>query len=122
MFEAARGWQAAWDRAGPVGLLEWVLSKDDTRARLLSRTDGERRLTNWLHLAELLQQNWQKGRPGPGALAVYLGTLRKDSRSRRELTDDDALMTKLFVSMRRKDAVSGKKVMISPRGMYSRTM
>ena len=91
-LEAARGWQAAWDRAGPVGLLEWVLSKDDTRARLLSRTDGERRLTNWLHLAELLQQNWQKGRPGPGALAVYLGTLRKDSRSRRELTDDDALI------------------------------
>jgi len=91
-LEAAREWQAAWDRAGPVGLLEWILGQDDARARMLSRPDGERRLTNWLHLAELLQQTWQKGRPGPGALAVYLGTLRNDSRSRRALTDDDALI------------------------------
>jgi exodeoxyribonuclease V beta subunit len=51
------GWQ------GPLRLLETILnhpvSGETPRRRLLLQTnDGERKITNWLHLAELLQQTW----------------------------------------------------------------
>ncbi|MFP6641621.1 MAG: UvrD-helicase domain-containing protein, partial [Myxococcota bacterium] len=91
-LERARDWQVAWNRGGPIGLLDRVLSRGNVRAQMLARPDGERRLTNWLHLGELLQQVWQRGRVGPSALHAWLGHLRRNLRSRRAQSDDDALI------------------------------
>ncbi|MAI80985.1 MAG: exodeoxyribonuclease V subunit beta [Deltaproteobacteria bacterium] len=91
-LEAAQDWWAAWNRSGPIGLLEWILRKEEGRSVLLARPDGERRLTNWLHLGELLQQVWQRGRPGARGLSTWLRNLRQNQQSRRELTDEDALI------------------------------
>jgi len=44
-----------WQHAGVLAMLHSLLHRFDLPARLLSRTGGERALTNVLHLAELLQ-------------------------------------------------------------------
>ncbi|WP_448100724.1 exodeoxyribonuclease V subunit beta [Luteibacter jiangsuensis] len=44
-----------WQHAGVLAMLHSLLHRFDLPARLLSRTGGERTLTNVLHLAELLQ-------------------------------------------------------------------
>ena len=80
-LEAAQDWWAAWHRAGPIGLLEWILRKEEGRSVLLARPDGERRLTNWLHLGELLQKAWQRGRPGARGLSTWLRNLRQNQQS-----------------------------------------
>ena len=49
------------------------------RARLLARPDGERRLTNLLHLAELLHEA-AAAHPAPEALLRWLQTQRSDAR------------------------------------------
>jgi exodeoxyribonuclease V beta subunit len=44
-----------WQHAGVLAMLHSLLHRFDLPARMLSRTGGERALTNVLHLAELLQ-------------------------------------------------------------------
>ncbi|AIF48882.1 exodeoxyribonuclease V subunit beta [Dyella japonica] len=46
---------ATWQRHGVLAMLHDLLHAFDLPARLLARPDGERALTNLLHLAELLQ-------------------------------------------------------------------
>ncbi len=45
-----------WRRRGVLPMLHQLMHEFDLPARLLARADGERTLTNVLHLAELLQQ------------------------------------------------------------------
>jgi len=47
-------WQQLWQRHGPQAMLAEAIARN--AARLLSLPDGERRLTNLLQLAELLQE------------------------------------------------------------------
>ncbi|KAA6187062.1 exodeoxyribonuclease V subunit beta [Thiohalocapsa marina] len=46
-----------WQRRGVLAMLHRLLHEQDLPARLLARHDGERSLTNLLHLAEWLQQS-----------------------------------------------------------------
>jgi len=48
---------ATWQRHGVLAMLHDLLHAFNLPARLLSRVDGERSLTNLLHLAELLQHS-----------------------------------------------------------------
>ncbi|WP_315125159.1 exodeoxyribonuclease V subunit beta [Comamonas antarctica] len=50
-----RGLQAVWQSQGVLAMLRQTLHQFDLPARWLMETGGERRLTNYLHLAELLQ-------------------------------------------------------------------
>jgi exodeoxyribonuclease V beta subunit len=45
-----------WQRSGFMPMFRTLLSRDSVRQRLLSFADGERRLTNVLHLAEILHR------------------------------------------------------------------
>ncbi|MEN9677209.1 MAG: helicase/exodeoxyribonuclease beta subunit [Verrucomicrobiota bacterium] len=69
-------WRDRWLRHGVLPMLETVLRSQDTRARLLSTADGERRLTNYLHLGELLQQTSTAERLAPRSLASWLAEHR----------------------------------------------
>ncbi|MFZ2989256.1 exodeoxyribonuclease V subunit beta [Ideonella sp.] len=53
--EQFRGWHEVWQRQGVLTLLRQMLHELSLPARWLAEADGERRLTNLLHLAELLQ-------------------------------------------------------------------
>jgi exodeoxyribonuclease V beta subunit len=53
--ERFRGYRKIWRYQGVLPMLRRLLADFAVPARLLQTADGERRLTNWLHLAELLQ-------------------------------------------------------------------
>jgi len=62
-LEAFYHWQQLWQQHGFMRMLRHWLASRDVRKRLLSYVDGERRLTNLLHLSELIHRetrhNWQ---------------------------------------------------------------
>ncbi|MFP5419847.1 MAG: 3'-5' exonuclease, partial [Gammaproteobacteria bacterium] len=51
-----RGYRQCWQRQGVLPMLRQLLQDFELPQRLLERSDGERVLTNLLHLSELLQQ------------------------------------------------------------------
>lgn len=61
-----------WHRHGVLAMLRLFLERYDLSARLLNSVDGERRLTNLLHLAELLQRD-SRQLDGEQALVRHLG-------------------------------------------------
>lgn len=73
------GWREAWLRHGFGVMLRRWMRDEAVAARLLLRDDGERRLTNLMHLAELLQQD--VGTASPEALLRALGSARAEGRS-----------------------------------------
>ncbi|MDZ7750417.1 MAG: exodeoxyribonuclease V subunit beta [Gammaproteobacteria bacterium] len=56
-IERFMGYQQQWQRQGVLPMLRTFLMDFDVPGRLLQRPDGERRLTDILHIAELLQQD-----------------------------------------------------------------
>ncbi|OQA32037.1 MAG: RecBCD enzyme subunit RecB [Betaproteobacteria bacterium ADurb.Bin341] len=66
-----------WRQRGIAFMLRQWLFGEGVVARLLARPDGERRLTNWLHLAELLQQQAALN-PAPDALVRWLAAQRSE--------------------------------------------
>ncbi len=76
MVERFHGWQHTWQRQGVLAMLHQVLHDQAIPHRLLhamdgGTQDGERRLTNVLHLGELLQTA-SRGLQGELALVRYL--------------------------------------------------
>ncbi len=74
--EQMRALHGVWRDQGVLAMLRRTLHLLDLPARWLSQPDGERRLTNFLHLAELLQ-NASAGLEGEQALVRWL-TMRID--------------------------------------------
>jgi len=69
-LDAFARWRELWLARGFGVMLRQWMSDAGVAARLLARADGERRLTNLMHLAELLQQD-----AGSAAPEVLLRTL-----------------------------------------------
>ena len=70
-LERFMGYLAAWQSRGIGFALRRLLSELDVYARMLARTDGERRLTNLTHMAELLDAASQT-HASPQALMRWL--------------------------------------------------
>jgi exodeoxyribonuclease V beta subunit len=70
----------AWLTRGIAAMLRRWRVRERVAERLLARPDGERRLTNLLHLADLLQQA-AVDHAGPEALHRWLQARRKESRA-----------------------------------------
>jgi exodeoxyribonuclease V beta subunit len=64
-----------------------LLRETSVPDRLLSRHGGERRLTNVLHLAELLERAAAERQLGPAALLEWLGEQQRDDSNRGEHTE-----------------------------------
>jgi exodeoxyribonuclease V beta subunit len=55
IVERFKGYHETWKNRGFIVMFRYLLGREGVRARLLSHGDGERRLTNLLHLSEVLQ-------------------------------------------------------------------
>ncbi|MBC9073080.1 exodeoxyribonuclease V subunit beta [Thauera sp. CAU 1555] len=77
VLERFARWRELWLARGFGVMLRRWMADEGVAARLLVRPDGERRLTNLMHLAELLQQD--AGAAAPEALLRLLATRRAES-------------------------------------------
>jgi exodeoxyribonuclease V beta subunit len=84
-FERFNDWHEDWLRRGFAFMLWRWMADSQVAARLLALEDGERRLTNLLHLGELLQR--EVGRDSPAGVLKTLARLRAESGG-----GDDALL------------------------------
>ncbi|MEW6673566.1 MAG: exodeoxyribonuclease V subunit beta [Thermodesulfobacteriota bacterium] len=80
-WERMREYYHQWERHGFMRMIRQLLAKEKIRTRLLSFSDGERRLTNVLHLAELLQQESMAKNKRMTALVQWLAEQRIDAGS-----------------------------------------
>lgn len=67
-----QGHHARWMREGFGAMFQRLLADEGTLERLLARTDGERRVTNLRHLADLLGSAEASRRMSPAGLAAWL--------------------------------------------------
>jgi exodeoxyribonuclease V beta subunit len=72
-------WREAWSQRGIGVLVRVLMSEVRVAARFLARPDGERRLTNLLHLAECLQQAAEE-HSAPEPLLRWFQARRQDGR------------------------------------------
>lgn len=73
-----------WRESGFIQMLRTFILEEQVRERLLGFPDGERRLTNLLHLAELLHRLCEESRLGMGGLVKRLGEQIRDRNAGRE--------------------------------------
>jgi exodeoxyribonuclease V beta subunit len=91
--EQLHQWQHQWARHGVAATMHAFADATHMPQRMLQRPDGERRLTNWLHLLELLTQAAGEHRT-PVALLRWLdlsivATTKQDEHQLRLETDRD---------------------------------
>ncbi len=76
-----------WREQGPLRMWRQLAAESGFQQRCLAHSDGERRLTNWLHLVELLQRRYSQARLGPAALLLWLiGCIQNPPK--QDSTDD----------------------------------
>jgi len=83
LAESGQRWLAQWQKQGVLPMLYSWMHEQHIAARLLAMPEGERRLTNLLHLGELLQDASQHLQ-GPEALLHYLQDQLQASSSNPE--------------------------------------
>ena len=66
------GWRARWTSECFIAAFRQIMVEQNARARLMQLPGGERRLTNFLHLAELLHAAETAQRLVPDGLAAWL--------------------------------------------------
>ena len=71
-------WRSHWESRGIGSVLLRLLEGEGGATHLLGRRDGARRLTNFRHLAELLQAAETRERLAPAELATWLNHRRAD--------------------------------------------
>lgn len=77
-----RNWNTIWLERGFLQAFRRVLHDRQIEGRMLRRADGERRLTNFMHISELLQDAALRHNLGPTGLTRYLEqALGGDTRS-----------------------------------------
>lgn len=90
-------YHALWRDGSFVEMMSALFVREKMRARLLAYVDGERRLTNFLHLIELLHRACAENRLGLDGLVLWLAReMAADKRGREEYevrleSDDDAV-------------------------------
>ena len=79
-----RNYYEAWDRGGFIRMFRRFISEEKVRARLLSFPDGERRLTNILHLSEIVHKVSFGGKLGITMLVKWISRQRDPGTPRLE--------------------------------------
>ncbi len=74
-----------WRRGSFMRMFRRLMEREQVRTRLLSFPDGERRLTNMIHLAELLHGQESMNQPGMGGLLKWLVERRDAGTPRLEV-------------------------------------
>lgn len=81
-------WHATWQRQGFVQAFRLLMREERMASRLLALVDGDRRLTNVLHLVELLHQEASRRRLGMAGVLSWFSDVRFDRRKREALASD----------------------------------
>lgn len=95
--ERFRHYHDLWAQAGFMRMFRKLTADEGASARILGLTRGERTLTNFLHLAEVLNQASMEHRPGMRGLIKWLSQRRDPSMPRtqehqlRLESDEDAV-------------------------------
>jgi exodeoxyribonuclease V beta subunit len=71
-LEDFRAWNLTWSQVGFVQMFRALMTRRYIQERLLKLSDGERRMTNLLHLAELLHSAAVRSHLGPSGLLAFL--------------------------------------------------
>ncbi|MEP7122482.1 MAG: exodeoxyribonuclease V subunit beta [Byssovorax sp.] len=87
-----QSWGARFRDHGFIAGFRSLLDELQVPSRLLGWTDGERRLTNLLHLAELLHVAQIREHLGPAGLLRWLSTARREQDARDEAGAEAAQM------------------------------
>jgi len=99
LLEQFHQWHALWQQHGVLPMLHQWLHSQHVAQRLLTQPNGERRLSNLLHLGELLQHAAQSLQ-GEHALVRYLGeqiqSPHHDSDAQQARLETDALCVKVI--------------------------
>ena len=103
--ERIAGWRSAWEARGIGPVLLKLLDGEGGAERLVARPGGVRRLTNFRHLADLLQEAETGGRLAPAELAAWLSRSRSaatggraaDESAQLRLESDEMLVRILTV-------------------------
>ncbi len=96
--ERFREWNQRWLGDGFVQMIRQVINTCGVAERLLVLSDGERRMTNLLHLVELLHTEAKTSHLGPSGLLQYLAAQRDprtdiaDAEQIRLESDEDAVV------------------------------
>ena len=83
-IERFRLYHDLWLEAGFIGMFTAFMAREDVRARLLAFPDGERRLTNLLHLSETLERTNGERKCTPRGLIKWLKEQRDPAAHRLE--------------------------------------
>lgn len=78
------GWHDAWMDHGFAYMFRLLMHEEDIAEKIISRSDGERKLTNLIHLAELMQKREQEGKTGTRSLLQWLARKRNEASKDRE--------------------------------------
>jgi exodeoxyribonuclease V beta subunit len=81
-----------WRQSGFMRAFEAWRRREDVTRRLLGYVDGERRLTNWLHLAELLQRVASERSPSRTGLVNWVERAIADPDVRKVFGSDASLL------------------------------
>ncbi len=94
-LERFRSWRELWQRHGPLRMLRGMARECGIKTRLAAMSMGERRLTNFFHLAEILEARSGRGRAGIreglAILAAGPGDGRDDESQLRLESDADCV-------------------------------
>jgi exodeoxyribonuclease V beta subunit len=81
-IERFRRWHEVWAGRGFVQMFRSLLDESGAHRRLLTLADGERRMTNLLHLGELLHSAASTGHLGPAGLLQWLDHQRSNAQQK----------------------------------------
>ena len=99
LLEQFHQWHSLWQQHGVLPMLHQWLHSQHVAQRMLAQPDGERRLSNLLHLGELLQHA-EQSLQGEHALVRYLGeqiqSQHHDSDAQQARLETDALCVKVI--------------------------
>jgi exodeoxyribonuclease V beta subunit len=99
LLEQFHQWHGMWQQHGVLPMLHQWLHSQHVAQRMLAQPDGERRLSNLLHLGELLQHA-EQSLQGEHALVRHLGeqiqSQHHDSDAQQARLETDALCVKVI--------------------------
>jgi len=81
ILEQFSEWHRKWQDHGFAPMFRSVMKQANISQHVITYSDGERRLTNLLHLGELLQQESQQQKKGMQGLIKWLSRKRKEDEN-----------------------------------------
>ncbi|HWB58155.1 MAG TPA: exodeoxyribonuclease V subunit beta, partial [Chthoniobacteraceae bacterium] len=97
-------WRGHWEGSGFMAMFRNVLLKEEVRERLVALRGGERKLANFLHLAELLHEAGVERKLTPEGLVTWIaeqarpGQVPDEHQLRLESDDDGVLIATIHKS------------------------